>query len=94
VFKWSLQYSPYRQNLCYKFLIQNGLKKGDALLTLLFNFALDYAIRRVQETQRELKLNGTHYLLADNVNKGGENTDTLQKTQKLYQELVRWLVRK
>ena len=30
------------------FLIRNGLKPGDALLPLLFNFALEYAIRRVQ----------------------------------------------
>jgi hypothetical protein len=29
------------------FPIQNGLKQGDALLPLLFNFALDYAIRKV-----------------------------------------------
>jgi hypothetical protein len=28
-----------------KFLIQNCLKKGDALSPLLFNFALEYAIR-------------------------------------------------
>jgi hypothetical protein len=29
--------------------IQNGLKQGDALLPLLFNLALVYAIRKVQE---------------------------------------------
>jgi hypothetical protein len=30
----------------YSFPIQNGLKQGDALSPLLFNFALEYAIRK------------------------------------------------
>jgi hypothetical protein len=63
------------KHLSDNFPIQNGLKQGDALSPALFNFALEYAIRKV------LKLNGTHQLLAyaDDVNLLGDNIDTIKK---------------
>ena len=63
------------------------MKQGDVLSPLLFNFALDYAIRRVRVKQEGLKLNGAYQILGyvDDVNILGrslhntnEYTDTLK----------------
>jgi len=43
------------KNLSDMFHIRNGLKQGDAPSPLFFNFALEYAIRRVQVKQDGLK---------------------------------------
>jgi len=62
------------------FPVRNGLKQEDALSPLLFNFALEYAIRRVQVNQDGLKLNVTHQHLAhaDDIIFGG-SVDTVNK---------------
>jgi hypothetical protein len=57
------------------------LKQGDVLSLLLFNFALEYAIRRVQVNQDGLKLNGTRQLpvYVDDVNTLGGSIHAIKK---------------
>jgi len=72
------------KNLSDMFPIRNALKQ-EVLSPLLFNFALEYAIRRVQVNRDGLKLNDTHQLLiyADGVNILGGSVHTVKKKQKL-----------
>jgi hypothetical protein len=68
--------------LSNNFPIQNGLKEGDALSPLLYNFVVGYAIREVQENQVGLKLSGTHQILAyaDDVNLLSDNIVNMNKS--------------
>jgi len=63
------------------FSFKNGLKQGDALSPILFNFTLEYAIRRIQIKQDGLKLNGTHQhqVYAVDINILGRSVHTIKK---------------
>ena len=69
-----------RKHLSDIFPIKTGLKQN-VLSPLLFNFALEYAIRRIQVNQDDLQLNGTHQLLvyADDVNMLDGSIHTIKK---------------
>jgi retron-type reverse transcriptase len=70
------------KHLSDTFPIKNGLKQRDTLSPLLFNYALGYAIRRVQANQEGLKLNGTYTSVsgyADDVNILGWRVCSIKK---------------
>jgi hypothetical protein len=48
------------KDLSHEFPFHNCLKQGDMQLSLLFIFIFECVIRKVQENQKGLELNGTH----------------------------------
>jgi hypothetical protein len=61
---------------------------------MLFNFALEYSIRNVQENEAGLELNETHQLLiyADDLNLLDDSINTTKENSKTLFELVGILV--
>ena len=81
-------YSRVRIGRCLSdaFPIHCNLKQGEAASSLFFNFALQYAIRRVYENRIGLELNGKHQLLvyADEFNMLGENLQTMRENTEIF----------
>ena len=78
---------PYRPvSLFDAFPISCGQKQEYALSHLIFNFALEYATTRVQESRISLKLNGKYQLLvyADDVNMLGEHLQTVGENAEIF----------
>jgi hypothetical protein len=79
-------YSKVRIGKCLSesFPIQNDKKRKMFYHHCFLNFTLEYAIRKVQENRMEMKLNGTHQILAyvDDVNLLGDNIGTIKKNTK------------
>jgi hypothetical protein len=65
------------------FPIEKDIKQGGALSPLIFNCALKYVIRKVQENQMILKVNGLHQFLAyaDDVNLLRDNIRSIKSAE-------------
>ena len=64
--------------LSSSFSIENDLKQGDALSPLISNYAQEYVIRKVQETNLGLYMNGTHQDYDDDANLIGNDIRTIE----------------
>jgi Reverse transcriptase (RNA-dependent DNA polymerase). len=67
--------------LSSSFSIEDGLKQGDALSPIISNFALEYAIKKKQETRMGLDMNGIHQILtyADDINLIEDDIRTIER---------------
>jgi hypothetical protein len=80
-------YSKVRtgKHLSDTFLIQNGLRRGGNFIALAFNFALGYAIRKVQEFEEAVELSSwSMQILGENIitNTMKKNTEALLKASR------------
>jgi hypothetical protein len=64
----------------------NDFTQRDALLPLLYNFALEYAIRKFQANKAGLKLNSVHQFLvhSDDVNIIGGSVHTTKRNTETF----------
>ena len=78
------------QYLSDVFPIKNGLKQGDASSPLLFDCALEFAIRWAQVSQNGVELNGIHQLLvcANDINILGGSIHTMKQNTYLLTYLL------
>jgi hypothetical protein len=74
-----------------KFFYSEWAEKGDDLLILYFNFALEYAIKKVEGNRISLELNGTYQLFvyADYVNLLGDSENTIKEYSEIILEASR-----
>jgi hypothetical protein len=70
------------------FPIHNGLRQGDALSPLLFNFELEYAIQKVGTSDLGLSLNGNVQVCtyADDIVEMGDHKGTVMRNTEILME--------
>jgi hypothetical protein len=80
----------WKFHLPHAFPIQNSTKQGDVLSSLIFKFALEYAIRKVQGNQKGMELSGKEIspcyiltmLLGENINLANKMHEKIKFTDR------------